>query len=144
MNTMSQLKTQVSTGKIGIYMIRRSFIGTSHPVHVMRNFGMDARFLCELNDCRELSSTAKRSGNLKCPICCKKFQFPLHSTPRKLEALINKKVAWFKREREEECLKLHSLRLHPPLWSGVESRLIGSSRIMPKFKCICHEYLNIF
>ena len=98
----------------GIYMIRRSFSGTNHPVHVMHNFGVDGRFSCELNDCRELSSTAKRTGNPK--FMCnhlKSVQYVAKSSssryilPREpLEALINKKVAWFKREREEECLKL--------------------------------------
>ena len=38
----------------------------------------------------------------KCPIFCEK----LHSTREPSEALIRKKVAWFKRERKEGCLKL--------------------------------------
>jgi hypothetical protein len=39
----------------GIYMIRRSFSGTSHPLHVLHNFGVNGGFSCELNDCRNFT-----------------------------------------------------------------------------------------
>lgn len=97
----------------GIYMIRRSFSGTSHPLHVLHNFGVNGGFSCELNDCRELSNTTKRSGNpnficnhLKSVQYVNKNSNSSYILPREsLKALINK-VTWFKRSREEECLKL--------------------------------------
>ena len=98
----------------GIYMIRRSFSGTNHPVHVIHNFGSDGGFSCELNDCREVSNTAKRSGNpnficnhLKSVQYVTKNSTSRYILPREsLEALINKRVSWLKQSREEECLKL--------------------------------------
>ena len=98
----------------GIYMIRRSFSGTSHPVHVMHNFGSDGGFSCELNDCREISNTAKRSGNpnfvcnhLKSVQYVTKNSTSRYILPREsLEELISKKISWLKQSRQEECLKL--------------------------------------
>lgn len=102
----------------GIYMIRRSFSGTSHPLHVLHNFGVNGGFSCELNDCRELSNTTKRSGNpnficnhLKSVQYINKNSNSSYILPQEsLKALINK-VTWFKRSREEEnCMTTLSKR----------------------------------
>ena len=74
----------------GIYMIRRSFSGTSHPVHVMHNFGVDGKIFVRVKrlpgtvqHCQAKWKPEVHVQSLeKCPICCEKFQFPLHSTPR--------------------------------------------------------------
>ena len=103
----------------GIYMIRRSFKGNSNPVHVMHNFGANGGFSCELNECRELSNTAKRSKNPNF-ICChlKSVQYvsqssiSLYILPREpLQELLSKKVSWFKSKREDECVKLQNKAL---------------------------------
>ena len=98
------------------YMIRRSLKGHSNPMHVMHNFGVNGGFSCELNECRVLSNTAKRSKNPNF-ICChlKSVQYVTESAislsilPREpLQELLNKKVSWFKSRREDESLKLQN------------------------------------
>ena len=106
----------------GIYMIRRSFSGTSHPLHVLHNFGVNGGFSCELNDCRELSNTAKWSGNpnficnhLKSVQYINKNSNSSYILPQEsLKALINK-VTWFKRSREEENCMTTALQEKVPL-----------------------------
>lgn len=101
----------------GIYLMRRSFSGTSHPVHVIHSFGTDGGFVCELNDCRELSNTARRSGNPSF-ICnhLKSVQYVAEKaksryvlSPQSLEDLTEKKMRWFKKTRKQECSHLQTM-----------------------------------
>ena len=122
----------------GIYMIRRSFNGTSHPVHVMHNFGINGGFSCELNDCRELSNTTKRSGNpnficnhLKSVQYVSKSSSSHYILPREpLEELLRQKVAWFKQKREDECLKLqeNAVQDRAPVIAEFSDSLLSSTR----------------
>ena len=122
----------------GIYMIRRSFNGTSHPVHVMHNFGINGGFSCELNDCRELSNTTKRSGNpnficnhLKSVQYVSKSSSSHYILPREpLEELLCQKVAWFKQKREDECLKLqeNAVQDRAPVIAEFSNSLLSSTR----------------
>jgi hypothetical protein len=123
----------------GIYLMRRSFSGTSHPVHVIHDFGTDGGFSCELNECRELSNTARRSGNPRF-VCShlKSVQYisenakSCYALPhRSLEELIGENVRWFKKSREQECLQLHAIAKNdkaPIIAEYVASKPLTSSR----------------
>ena len=97
--------------------MRRSFSGTSHPIHVIHDTGAGGSFSCELNDCREMSNTAKRSGNPNF-VCChlKSVQYVTETAQSRyvlsrqaLEELVDKKMRWFKKSREQECIELQTM-----------------------------------
>ena len=100
----------------GLYLVRRSFSGTSHPIHVLHSFGVDGGFLCELDECREISKTARRSGNPNFMCCHLKsvqyvsepFKTPPAMSRNVLEELIGQ-VKWLKQSREQECLEAQAV-----------------------------------
>ena len=122
----------------GLYLVRRSFSGTSHPIHVLHSFGVDGGFSCELDECREFSKTARRSGNPNF-MCChvKSVQYvtePFNPPPTMsrtvLEELIGK-VKWLKQSREQECLQAQAVAKNskaPLLVEFCNSRNVSSTR----------------
>ena len=92
-------------------MIRHLFKGNSNPVHVMHNFGANGAFSCELNECRELSNTAKWSKNPNF-ICChlKSVQY-VSQNSISLYILPTEPLQELLSKREDECVKLQNKAL---------------------------------
>ncbi len=122
----------------GLYLVRRSFSGTSHPIHVFHSFGVNGGFSCELDECREFSKTARRSGNPNFMCCHLKsvqyvlepFKPPPAMSRTVLEELIGK-VKWLKQSREQECLQAQAVAENskaPLLVEFCNSKNITSTR----------------
>ncbi|CAB3978806.1 Hypothetical predicted protein [Paramuricea clavata] len=102
----------------GIYLVRKQFRGTDHPVHCQFKTSCPASVVCSVDTCRQLSSTASRSGqaNFLCDhLKSTQFICPSVVAHHLQEDSLNFVVdtlKWLKLERKSECLEWQKEAAH--------------------------------
>ena len=120
----------------GLYLVRRSFSGTSHPG--FHSFEVDGGFSCELDECREFSKKTRRSRNpnFMCyhiksvQYVTERFNLPPTISRTVLEELIGK-VKWLKKSRQQKYLQSQAVAKNskvPLLVEFCNSKNVSSTR----------------
>ena len=120
----------------GIYLVRKSFSGGDHVLHVQFKTSPPQSIKCTSSACKELSETAGRSGEtgfLCVHLKSVAFSEAGSSLPPLEEASLNSLVyqmKWLKPERVKECkdLQAKALQAGAPLIVRFPTSSIGSSR----------------
>ena len=117
-------------------MVRCTFSGVSLPIHCQHstheataNSGVSA---CELDECREAARVATQSGHpafecvhLQSIQYAQSFSQPVDLKEKTFDALVGRKLRWFKASRKQAWPSINSLFLAKHLFGTFPVLLLG-------------------